>query len=134
MHCLAAAVSPGALSTTAGSARSPLVLPAHHFAQHLSYRTAGGIFLDRLTAYTFQDGPLLGYDVNGRAAVLAAIVRLVDEEQLHPDVPFEDGDGQSPPDYDWLRGGRRVACRAVGRVQGGRLLRRRSPLRRAAAY
>ena len=61
MPQLAASATAGLCAAAGGlgAARAPLVLPAHSFAQHLSYRTAGGIFLDRLTAYmyTFQDGP-----------------------------------------------------------------------------
>lgn len=98
----------------------PLVLPASSFAEQLAYRTRSAIFLDRLTALTFENSPLRGYDAATRSALLVEIARTCDAEVLSPAARIEPVDRlqRSPPDYQWLRhsGGAaacRVACRGA---------------------
>ena len=99
------------------SPASPLVLPGSSFEQQLSYRTANGImFLDRLTAYTYQGGPLRGFDLQTRSQVLASIVRGCDEEGLLGEAPRAVVTSGSPElGFDWQRTGSgvRVACRGA---------------------
>lgn len=97
-----------------------LILPASSFAEQLAYRTSSAIFLDRLTALTFENSPLRGYDAVARSELLVAIARSCDDEVLSPDARVQavDRQQQPPPEYDWIRtsGGAapcRVACRGA---------------------
>lgn len=98
-------------------AASLLVLPGSSFEQQLAYRTSNGImFLDRLTAYTYQGGPLRGFDQQARSHVLASIVRGCDEDGLLGEDPQGIVTSSSTElGFDWQRSGSgvRVACRGA---------------------
>ena len=97
-------------------AASPLVLPGSSFEQQLAYRTSNGIlFLDRLTAYTYQGGPLHGYDQQAKSQVLASVVRGCDEDGLLGEEPQSIVTSSTELGFDWQRSGSgvRVACRGA---------------------
>ena len=97
-------------------ATSPLVLPGSSFEQQLAYRTSNGIlFLDRLTAYTYQGGPLHGYDQQAKSQVLASVVRGCDEDGLLGEEPQSIVTSSTELGFDWQRSGSgvRVACRGA---------------------
>ena len=117
-------VPPGSISPASplvppdSPAASLLVLPGSSFEQQLAYRTSNGImFLDRLTAYTYQGGPLRGFDMQARSQVLAGIVRGCDEEGLLGEKNTLGIVSSSSTElgFDWQRSGSgvRVACRGA---------------------
>jgi hypothetical protein len=116
-------VPPGSLTPASplvppdSPAASLLVLPGSSFEQQLAYRTSNGImFLDRLTAYTYQGGPLRGFDQQARSQVLAGVVRGCDEDGLLGEDPHGIVTSSSTElGFDWQRSGSgvRVACRGA---------------------
>ena len=92
------------------------MLPGSSFEQQLAYRTSNGIlFLDRLTAYTYQGGPLHGYDQQAKSQVLASVVRGCDEDGLLGEEPQSIVTSSTELGFDWQRSGSgvRVACRGA---------------------
>ena len=95
-------------------AAAPLVVPAAAFAGELAYRT--------VTASTFAGAPLASHDAVTRGKVLTGYARRCDADE-HPGAVIEDAvagedvngnpRGQNMAAYDWLRDGRRVACKSA---------------------
>ena len=93
---------------------APLVVPSSAVAAELSHRT--------VTDLTYAGVALASHDVSTRGKVLKHYARAWDTEQ-HPEAVFEDAvpgedvsgrrRAQNQAPYDWLRDGKRVACKSA---------------------